>query len=295
MKPEKISNPSPHERLEPNLTDRVERLRQVLNGFRSHLIASETSSDPAAFDQAMEEFLLFVRTDFDRVAYARLEAADEITGFRLFFAPRILRFTWAAEQATYDDMMARCPTGYGGRARPLMGEPTWGAYDRMKTALGSLDCPSSRSAVMAGCGPLPDTLLCLHDETDIPRLVGIDRDETAVQRARALVDQLGCRRIEIIHADAVDFNYSDFDIICPSAFIAPRHNIMKQIAGTANSASRILLREPVYTGTLLFEPLDLSVLANFDLRREIDLPPGRFQLSYRVMTLRAASRNERSR
>lgn len=281
--------------IESNPEERVRRLRQILGAFRAQLSANEASSDPADFDRAMEDFLRFVSTGVDRDAYARLEAAGEIAGFRRFFASRVLRFTWAAEQAAYAKIMARCAAGPGHGAGPRPGEHPWGAYHRMKSALAAMDLSACRSAVMAGCGPLPDTLLCLHDETDIPRLVGIDRDGEAVQRARDLVDRLGCRRIEIIQAAAGDFDYGGFDLICPSAFVAPRRGLMRKIAGTADPSCRILLRAPVFAGTLLFEPLELSLLAYFEVQREIDLPPGRFQLSYSVMALRAASRNERSR
>ncbi len=138
---------------------------------------------------------------------------------------------------------------------------------------------------MVGCGPLPDSLLCLYERTDIATLVGFERDPAAALMARELLEALGLDRIRSVEGDGLEVDYGDFDAICPSVFAVPRRAIAERIAETAREDAVVILRDPFFTGTLLFEPLADSLPAPLEIRSETASAPGPFMLRRYVVGL----------
>jgi SAM-dependent methyltransferase len=189
------------------------------------------------------------------------------------------------EARAYDALIekrGRCAERIG----DLLGANTWGAYARMGETLALFDASGCRRFLMAGCGPVPDSLFHLDDWTEIPELVGVDREPEAVRRARRLVEAFGRGRIRIDEADAATLDYAGFDVICCSAFLAPRRAIMERIAATSDDGAVVILRDPVATGTLLFESVAGALPSRFAIRTRSSGPPGRFMLAYYVLDVR---------
>jgi hypothetical protein len=136
---------------------------------------------------------------------------------------------------------------------------------------------------MVGCGPLPDSLLCLHDRTEVEALVGVDRDAGAVRMAQDLVDAFGLARIRIMQGDAMDLDYEGFDVICCSVFATPRLGIIQRVAATAGQECSIILRDPFFTGTLLFESVVRSLPPGLEVRAASQSTRSRFMLRYFVL------------
>jgi SAM-dependent methyltransferase len=189
------------------------------------------------------------------------------------------------EERAFDALMSR-RAQHAGRLGPLLGTHAWGAWAGMAQSLALVDVAACRRFLMVGCGPLPDSLLYLHEETAVESLVGIDRDPQALRRARELSAAFGLERIEIRDADARDFDYAGFDLICCSAFLTPRREVLARVAATARPDCAILLRDPVLTGKLFFE----SVLPDprFEVCAESSAPPRRFMLKYYSLRRRPA-------
>ena len=270
------------------LAGRVALLRSRLAAFRQRL--AHSPADPAApeFLTAMQEFLDFIRVYDDPDAYAAFERTAELAEFRASFAPCVLRFTWAMENHTFAELMAKKTPGLT-KMGPLLGAHTWGSYARMEETLKLVDFSACRTYLMLGCGRVPGSLFYLHDWTAVDRLVGIDTDPDALRMARELVAAFGLTRIRILAADACAFDYGDYDVIYWDPFAIPRRKVMERIASTARQDSVIILREPFFTGTLLFESVVPSLAPRFAICAESATFPGRFMLKHYLLRLRPAS------
>lgn len=268
---------------------RARLLLDRVRGFREALERSTAEPGDDTFLATMDEFLGFVRASDDAMAWAEIERMGEVAANRPFFAPRVLRFTWAMESRTHASLMKefssqKSPTPPG----PLLRAQPWGAYARMGETLDLCDFSGCRRAIMVGCGPVPDSLFCLHDQTAIPELVGLDHDSAALRMARELVCACGFQdRIRIVGGDARAFDYAGFDLICCSVFAAPRGAVVERIAATAGPGALVILREPSGPGTLLFESVLGALPARFEPLAASAAPRGRFMLSYRVFRLGA--------
>lgn len=232
----------------------------------------------------MARFLELVRTLDDREAFAELQRSGAVDAYRAFFAPHMLAFTAAAEDLVRARLLA---AGADRRAiGPLLRSNPWGAYRGTEETAAALDLSACRSLVMIGCGSLPDTLLYLHEHTEIETLVGIERDPRAADHARELAENLGCDRIEIAAGDGIEADYAGFDVICPSVFARPRLEIVERIAGTASAHAQVILRDPTFTGKLLFEGVLGSLPDRLEVRAEARSRPGRLMLNRHVLGLR---------
>jgi hypothetical protein len=265
------------------LPERLDRLRIALEAYRRRLEGCLGDPSSPEFTVAMNEFLEFIRTVDDREAYAELEAGGQVDRYRAFLGPLVLRFIWAMERVGHAQAVAR--SRWPGGSTPLVEAPAWGAYTHMGQSLEGIALGACRQFAMVGCGPLPDSLLYMEEHTDIESLVGIERDPKALGMARELVAAFGLERIRIVEGEGERIDYGEFDLICPSVFVTPRLATLERIAATAREGVRVILREPFYTGTLLFEPVldvlppPLEVIA--DSRSE----PGRLMLKRYVLGL----------
>jgi hypothetical protein len=255
---------------------------------RSIELESRVARLRASLDHCLEagpEALLeLVRSYDDRPAFAALERTGEVEAYRARFAPGVLAFIAAAERATAAELLANAAAGEP--ASSLLRANPWGAYAGTERALAGVDLSACRSAAMVGCGPLPDSLIYLHDRTPIDKLVGLDRDEAASRTARRICERLGCDRIEFVTADGLELDYGRFDLICPSVFAMPRLGILERIASTAGPEAIVLVREPAFTGTLLFEPVLGSLPARLEVRARPRTAPGRLMLRRWLLGLR---------
>jgi SAM-dependent methyltransferase len=233
---------------------------------------------------AAQALLDFMHAYEDEAAYAEFEKCSDFTSYYEFFSPRVLRFAWAMEDRTFDEMMSK-KLAADQKLGDILGPHSWDAYSRMADVLNLVEFSSSCRYVIAGCGKLPASLFYLHDWTAADCLVGIDNDVKAVESARKIVAHFGLNRIQIDHADGIDFDYSSFDIIYWGPFANPRLKVMERILSTAKRDSIIILRDPFHTGTLA----NKGVLAELDPRFEIckvsDAHPGRFMLKHYILRL----------
>ena len=270
---------------ENSLDGRAGRFRSRLECFRERL-AGQWSEDDAGFIPAMEDFLRFIAQYDDKDAYAAFERRGPLREFRSFFADCVLRFAWVMEGRTYSELASKMTAG--GKIGPRLGRSTWGSYARMGDAVKLVDFSSCRRLVVMGCGRAPCSLFYLHDWTDVPCLVGIDRDPESLTMSRQLAEGFGLDRIRIVGADAADLDYSEFDIIYWGPFAQPRHKIMERLATTGRPGSVVILRDPFFTGTLLFEPMVPALDPRLAICAESSGYPGRFMLKHYVLRLTTA-------
>jgi predicted O-methyltransferase YrrM len=264
------------------LSARVALLQSRLEAFREQLAAFPAEGEDPGFLTGMEDLLAFIGAYEDTDAYAAFEKGGPLPEFRACFARHLLRFTWAMEGRTYAELLASIPAA-SAKAGPRLAHLKWQAYTKMEETLKLVDFASCRRVLVIGSGRVPASLLYLHDWTDVEDLVGVDRDPQSVAMARQLVDRLGMRRIRLVEADACDLDYGEFDVIYLGPFAMPRRKIMARVVETARSDAVVILRDPFFTGTLLFEPVAGSLDSRLAICAESAGFPGRFRLKHYVL------------
>jgi ubiquinone/menaquinone biosynthesis C-methylase UbiE len=95
-----------------------------------------------------------------------------------------------------------------------------------------------------GCGSFPWTLLILSSKYHC-KCIGIDKDENAVKAAKRMVASFQLtEKIEIIQADALKYDVSNFDLISLSFGISYKEKILNNISLSMKRNGKILFRTP---------------------------------------------------
>ncbi|MFO8133376.1 MAG: class I SAM-dependent methyltransferase [Thermoplasmatota archaeon] len=95
-----------------------------------------------------------------------------------------------------------------------------------------------------GCGSVPNTLLILAEAYEAS-YVGLDRDPTAVARARSMVRRYGLdAQVAIKEGDALSVDYAGFDIIVLSLGVEPREDILAAMRNGMDSRAKVVARKP---------------------------------------------------
>lgn len=235
----------------------------------------------------MSELLELVRALDDRDAFAELDRDGTVAACRACFGPRMLAFTAAVEDRVRADLLAE-GVDRGSIDSRLRSNP-WGAYRGTEETVAATELSKCRRLAMIGSGPLPDTLVYLHEHTEVNALVGIERDRDAADRARALLDRLGLDRIEIREADGAQVDYAGFDAVFVSVFAEPRAEIVARVASTAEPGAVVVLRDPVFTGRLLFDSVLDRLPERLQLRATARSRPGSLMLARYVLAVSPAA------
>jgi len=114
------------------------------------------------------------------------------------------------------------------------------------------DLSTVRQVVSVGCGPMPETVLWVRDNTSIPDIIGIDNAHEAIHLCRRLVNQLCLNRVHFQHVDARDYNYKSADLVFVANFVAAKTGILDRIAQTGNSRTQILVEVPTGLQRLVY-------------------------------------------
>lgn len=268
--------PAPRE----DLDTRVARALAKLDSHRRALDASVGDADEHRHE--VTSLLATLREWDDDEVLEDLVRNGAVDERRPTLARHLLSATWAEEESAWLREMGRARAAAAAAGRPLDEHP-WGAYGGMRRTLELLDLDGCNRLVLVGCGPLPDSLFCCLDHTEVPHLVGIDQDASACARARALLDEMATDRIEIVHAEGVTFDYGTTDIACISAFVTDRAAVLERVIASGSPGTQVVLRLPIRAGVLLFEPTAPSLPDGLIERAGTDQPSGPFGLRYAVL------------
>ncbi len=94
-----------------------------------------------------------------------------------------------------------------------------------------------------GCGAYPLTEIILAQTTKLP-IVGVDKDQRAVQRALHLIKKKKLdQQVTIVNANGLEYSLSGFDVIIISSCSTPKIDVLKTIFSRAPSGTTIIVRE----------------------------------------------------
>jgi hypothetical protein len=132
-------------------------------------------------------------------------------------------------------------------------------FNRVSGMFSDLDFSGCRRLVMVGCGRLPSTAFLVHDRTEIPEIVCLDKVAELVAAAQELADRLGYLRVRFEHYDGSSYDYDGSQIVYVALMTVPKAAVLSRIADSAPREVRIVVREPVSLARLWTESAGRSL------------------------------------
>ncbi len=116
-------------------------------------------------------------------------------------------------------------------------------YDEMiENEITLAGISKGKSVLHIGCGPIPATPILIAKKSDV-QVTGIDNDSNSVKKARLYVLKNGFSdKIQIIHADAINFHIEDFNIIIISQGVKPIKDILDHISKSMKNDTSVIFR-----------------------------------------------------
>jgi hypothetical protein len=270
-----------------SLKKRVKWLLTSLDALKQRIEPALEAGDTQKFVEAMGDYLSFITSYNDEVAYDTFEIGPAFPEYHEFFLRATLELAWRMEEKAFDEIMEATLEPWQ-KMKDVVSTCVRGAYTRMEELPSLVDFSQFRSIVMLGCGKVPSGLFYLYDQTPIPAIVGIDNLPQAVDDSNALLRKFNLDRVRVIEADATTLDYSYFDAIYFGPFATPRKDVMKRIRATARPNATVILRDPVLTGSLGLEKVLPYMEPAFTLLRSGDATKyrGRFMLRHHILKVR---------
>jgi len=93
-----------------------------------------------------------------------------------------------------------------------------------------------------GSGSIPASCILLAKETTT-KIIGIDKNLESVKRSQKILSRLNLEgRVEIIHANAMNFPMNDSDIIIITNGINPYHELLERVAKDMRNDATVVFR-----------------------------------------------------
>lgn len=127
------------------------------------------------------------------------------------------------------------------------------SYEKKAKEIESIDFSEAKQMILVWCGPMPETLLYMYENTNIDNIVGIDNNHEAVFIAGEMINGLNLDKISLYQADGTRFNYKNADIVYLPIFAYPKNKIIKRIVETGKESVQILVNSPVGLANLMYE------------------------------------------
>ncbi|HEC81675.1 MAG TPA: methyltransferase domain-containing protein [Thermoplasmatales archaeon] len=102
--------------------------------------------------------------------------------------------------------------------------------------------PKDARVLIIGCGSIPHTAIIVAKEKPW-KVVGVDRDNEAVQKARSLVERYGLGdRVRVVEGDGLSFDLSGYDLVVVAHGVEPKSRILERIVEEMDGKTTVLFR-----------------------------------------------------
>ncbi len=178
---------------------------------------------------------------------------------------QVLRSRWAAYLYERERLVARSDVE---SRRSVLAVEGYQESDAELNAICSL--PDHGTFVMAGCGPYPETLVRVASRRlGRTRLVGVDRSESAISAAAAIVPEG-----TFVVSDARAFDFTKVDVVLLANGMQHKAEVLRKACREMSPNSTILARAPVGLATLLYEDPSINdVLGHAEVVRIVRPSP----------------------
>ena len=260
--------------ISPEIETKVNLLKQNLEKFRVALEKNDYVQHKNAFFSIMNKFWEFAASMNDEETYEYFEHSQYFTKYRSFFSAREQYYVRTIEAIEAVNIMTKSVKEnikfYDLLERKIAKEN----YLKTSYEIEMMDIEDSKQLVMVGCGPLPETVLYLYENTELEEIIGLDYNQEAVYMGGEMLNSVGSTsRVKLIHCDGLKYDYKDADIIFVANFVTPKIKVLQQIANTAKNGAKVLVRTPVLLGKMLYESAINGMPSRLTLLKKGDINP----------------------
>lgn len=139
--------------------------------------------------------------------------------------------------------------------------------------------------VMVGCGSLPITLLAFCNEFTDMTFIGIDNSPEAIRKAIDIKTKFDISNLNFDIIDGMNYDYNNANTIFVANTVIPKIKVLEQIAKSAQSQTRIIIRIPVLSGNLLSEDVIYNNIPRIKLLQEIAADSRTDDMLYKLLVL----------
>ena len=260
--------------ISPEIQEKVNSLKQNLEKFRVALEKNNYMHHKKEFFSIMNEFWEFASSMDDEETYEYFEHSQYFTKYRSFFSSKEQYYVRTIEAIEAVNIMTKSIKEninfYDLLERKMAKEN----YLKTSYEIEMMDLEGSKTLVMVGCGPLPETILYLYDNTELEEIIGLDYNQEAVFMGGEMLNSVGnTSRVNLIHCDGTEYIYENADIIFVANFVTPKIKVLQQIANTARNGAKVLVRTPIFLGKMLYESVIHNLPSRLTLRRKGNINP----------------------
>jgi hypothetical protein len=200
----------------------------------------------------MRDFWAAISSVDSEAVVRRIERNERFMSWRAFFRERWRSYLNALEMRAGEEVLRRHTEA---RSSVLAAE----GYAGVDCELQLVGDAALQLVIVVGCGPYPETLLAISESAlTIHRVVGLDRSPQAVRIAGEVIKR--CRaakqhlpRVRAECAPAAEASYQAADVVLLANGVEGKRAVLHRIAATAPPGVRVLARNPVLLGRLLYE------------------------------------------
>jgi len=131
-------------------------------------------------------------------------------------------------------------------------------YTRKWNDIRDLDMTGWKNLVMVWCGPFPETILYIYENTPIKKVIWVDYNSEAIFLAGEIIRFLGITDILLKYQDWCKYDYSDADIVYVASFVNLKKEIVNQVLKTWKKDVQILIRNNIWLNRIRFKNLNLE-------------------------------------
>lgn len=211
------------------------------------LLATAASANSSEYIRALTQLGSLMSPD-DGTRFAHAHGLDAVCPLTRHHYETVIFEAEAIEAA-------RLLTGSGGRADVATSFGKFGvtSYNRVSDMFDHVNFNSCQRFVLVGCGALPVTMFQVMNNTVVPEIVGIDPRPDAIAQLRSMIDGYDFTRLSGCVVDGRYFDYQAVDVVYVANLVAPKREVLAQIARTAPSSVKVIVREPYSFGHLMTE------------------------------------------
>ncbi|MFH1455222.1 MAG: hypothetical protein ABIF22_02810 [bacterium] len=228
------------------------------------------SIDNNSFIAIMEDFWDFIISiDKDKIV-DKLEDNSHYLEYKIFFAEKWHIYISLIERIKTESFLSNNCEVLNDSKSILSKEDYIGVEKELALAGDSFN---GCSIAMIGCGPFPETLMEIYKYNPTVKMaIGIDNREDVVKISNNIIKRIFPQSLNIktIVSDATHFNYSSIDVIFLANGLIGKDNILKQIYRTASVNTKVLVRNPILMGKILYEDIyELSQFPKFNVLKSV--------------------------
>ena len=126
-------------------------------------------------------------------------------------------------------------------------------FERKSKEFAVIDSSKVKNIVFVWCWPFPETMLYIYENMNVDKILWLDYNHEAIYMAWEMMNGLWYTNISFKQIDAVDFDYSDADVVFMPLFVSKKSKVLNQIEKTWKNSVQILSISAKHFLNLVFE------------------------------------------